>query len=197
MNEKKPKKKMRPGGSGKKGKAYENSRCKDISLWITNGKEDDAIGRTQGSGSRFTANRKAGRSNFKSQAADVQALTPKGHWFCANFKLECKKYDFHSLQVAHILFDQSSLLIKFWNEHVALCDNLDLDPLMVVSENTRPDLLCAPLFFPDIIDLDLNWSLFPLHGMATVPLQQFFQCPYQKFVQKYSRLKQYIGVTDR
>ena len=64
--------------SGKgKGSGFERDICRQLSLWWSDGKDDDIFWRTASSGGRATQRNKKGKKTF-GQAGDVQATNPIG-----------------------------------------------------------------------------------------------------------------------
>jgi hypothetical protein len=72
-----------------KGGSFEREVCYVLSNWITNGKMDDALGRSDGSGSRFTARKKSGKDTAN-MAGDITFTHKAGMPLIKVWSLECK-----------------------------------------------------------------------------------------------------------
>lgn len=87
------KRKRRSSGGAKsknKGSSFERKICKTISLWLTDGKRDDVVWRTAGSGGRATV--RAKRSCRTANAAgDMCATDPIAQPFIDKVLIEMKK----------------------------------------------------------------------------------------------------------
>ncbi len=68
---------MRPGGGHSKGASFERQVCRDLSLWLTEGKHDDCFWRSAMSGGRATVRFKKGRTS-RSQAGDISPISGIG-----------------------------------------------------------------------------------------------------------------------
>jgi len=73
-----------------KGSANERSKCKDWSLWWTEGQRDDIFWRTSGSGSRAKVRAKAGKTTAGSYG-DIMAIDPIGEPLIEVCTIELKK----------------------------------------------------------------------------------------------------------
>lgn len=107
--------------ANKKGPNWERECSRLISLWWSNGKRDDLVWRTSGSGNRHTARMKK-KKNTYNQAGDLCATDPCIQPLFDLFLIECKvgytkKTPVNSLDVLHIA-DRTGktnpLLIKWW-----------------------------------------------------------------------------------
>lgn len=131
----KPKRKMRPGGGKQKGNAFERQVCKDLSLWISNGKRDDLLWRSAISGGRATVRMKKGK-NTAHQAGDICSVHPDGHKLTDKFFIECKAY--RDLKAAALLFAGEGTIAKFWKickEQAAQHGKL---PMLILRQNQQP-----------------------------------------------------------
>lgn len=73
-----------------KGGGFERSIAKQISLWFSNGKQDDLFYRTAGSGGRATQRAKAGRLTVRAYG-DIKAETKEAEVITDCFCFELKK----------------------------------------------------------------------------------------------------------
>lgn len=72
-----------------KGGTFENTICRELSLWISQGARDDLFCRTGGSGGRFTARRKSGKDTAN-QSGDITFNDIDGEALIAEWSIECK-----------------------------------------------------------------------------------------------------------
>jgi hypothetical protein len=69
---------MSNGRSKAKGSSFERDICKRLSLWVSDGEEQDCFWRSAMSGGRSTvANRRGVKLNR--QAGDITSTSPEGH----------------------------------------------------------------------------------------------------------------------
>ena len=73
-----------------KGSANERTKCKEWSLWWTDGKRDDIFWRTSGSGARAKVRSKAGKTTAGSYG-DITAIDPLGDPLIEVCTVELKK----------------------------------------------------------------------------------------------------------
>jgi len=73
-----------------KGSQFERDVCRQLSLWWSNGTNDDIFWRTQTSGARATVRDKQGKRTF-GQYGDVQATDPIGQPLLNNLSIEIKR----------------------------------------------------------------------------------------------------------
>jgi hypothetical protein len=72
-----------------KGGSFEREVCTLLSKWWTNGKRDDIFGRSDGSGSRFTARMKRGKDTAN-QCGDITFTDSIGEPLIKIWSTECK-----------------------------------------------------------------------------------------------------------
>lgn len=90
----KPKKKRKGAG---KGPAYERKVCRQLSLWWTNGDNNNVFWRTSNSGGRHTVHAQKGKVS-RYQAGDIGAIDPIGQPLLDMATIEIKKgYRNHSI----------------------------------------------------------------------------------------------------
>ena len=120
-----------------KGGQFEREVCKNLSLWISEGKRDDIFWRSAMSGGRATIGAQKG-INRKSQAGDISAVDQAGQKFIDNFYVECKFYkdlDFESF------WFNSGRLWKFWEDAEKCSNHNHKCPLLIAKQNRRPVLV--------------------------------------------------------
>jgi hypothetical protein len=123
---------MRPGGGSVKGGDFERRICKELSLWMSDGREKNVFWRTAGSGSRATGASKKGEQN-RTQAGDVSAVHPAGAWLIDHFVLELKHVK--NLQLFQSVTTQNGELYKFWDKLGRQARAQDKEPLLIACQN--------------------------------------------------------------
>lgn len=132
---------MRPGGGKAKGSDFERSVCKDLSLWVSDGKHVDLFWRSAMSGGRATVSRGLVR-----QAGDICAVAEEGHWLTNLFYIECKAYS--DLTITSFLLRDSGTLKGFWEKACAESEKYRRTPIMICRQNLFPAFIMAPYRSP-------------------------------------------------
>jgi len=131
-------KRKRKAGSGKrKGSQFERDCCKKLSIWITDGKREDALWRSAMSGGRATIAKKAGRDIR--QAGDITSVSPEGHALSNHYYIECKFYK--NLDIDNFLLDVRGKLAKFWLETIKQAKIYHRQPILIAKENGRASIV--------------------------------------------------------
>lgn len=133
------KKRKRKGGHGKrKGSAFERWCCKQLSLWVSNGKRHDIFWRSAMSGGRATVALKTGNL-LRRQAGDISAVAPEGHVLTGKFFIECKHV--RSLDLEGFFLKGTGRLAKFWKTACTEAEKHGLIPLIIARQNFTPDIV--------------------------------------------------------
>jgi len=86
------------GNSKNKGNTFERAICKELSLWWSNGTNDNVFWRTASSGGRATQRGKKGKTT-SNQGGDITFTDAVGEPFISMFSIEVKKgYPSYELQ---------------------------------------------------------------------------------------------------
>jgi len=131
---------MRPGGGKAKGAQFEREVCKSLSLWVTNGANEDVFWRSAMSGGRATVSKGKVR-----QAGDITAVSSEGYELCERFYFECKHYK--SLGLDSFLIKRTGTLAKFWSTACHHARKYDRQPLLICRQNGWPILIVAKFPF--------------------------------------------------
>ena len=108
--------KKRRKGAGK-GSAYERSICEYLSLWFSNGEDDNLFWRSSQSGGRATSRAKRGKRGA-GQAGDVSAIDEDGRPLMDAVTIEIKKG--YASQTFQDLFDKQATAAKqIWEQWIA------------------------------------------------------------------------------
>ena len=133
-----------------KGSSYERDIAKEFSLWLTKGKRDDILYRSQSSGARFTQRRKSGKDTVN-QAGDITFTDELGASFIKKYNLELKtgygkknKDSITKWDVLDIIDSKQKLpvLIAFWNQCTRDAELSNRTPLLIFRRNQRSSCIC-------------------------------------------------------
>ena len=146
---------MKPGGGKSKGSNYERVVCKQLSLWISDGTNENLLWRSAASGGRATIAGKKGSIN-KEQAGDISSIAPEGHRLTDKFILECKFYA--DLGITNFLLGRPSKLTTFWLTLLDQAKAIDKVPLLIAKQNRYDPLLISTgkMWLHTINSLDLD-----------------------------------------
>lgn len=149
---------MRAGGGKAKGSAFERQICKELSLWVSGGKQKDIFWRSAMSGGRSTVAMKKG-DKLAVQAGDVSSIHILGHKFIDEFTVECKFYK--TLNYESIIKGKGKLL-DFWRIAFKDAEKYGKMPLLVAKQNNYPTVACMTvegarrLGMYDLIKMQVN-----------------------------------------
>lgn len=129
---------MRKGGGKQKGASFEREICRKLSLWLSNGANEDHLWRSAMSGGRSTVAAAKGK-RLADQAGDISAITPLGHSLTSKFMIELKFY--RDLGFAS-LHESKGNLAKFWLEARRQAVRYDKLPMLIAKQNQRDVLVC-------------------------------------------------------
>lgn len=129
---------MKQGAQKSKGNAFENKIAKELSLWLTGGKREDVLIRSQNSGGRATVLAYSGR-NFVSQAGDITAVDSEGFSLMDAFIIECKHHQ--NLYLEALIFkSRKDGVIAHWDKLLSECLTYSKMPFYVARQNGKPIL---------------------------------------------------------
>jgi len=131
------KRRMRPGGGKAKGASFERQVCKELSLWITDGKRTDCFWRSAMSGGRATVASKKGVD--VRQAGDITAVAPEGTELTDKWFIECKHVK--TLVLDSFLVKGTGLLAKFWKKCCKEAERHGRLPIIIARQNKWPTLI--------------------------------------------------------
>lgn len=134
---------MRAGGGKKKGSEFERLICKKLSLWVSQGANDDLFWRSAMSGGRASVQYKKGIANR--QAGDITAVSPEGHEFTDWFYVECKSV--RDLNIQAFMFQTGVGKLKtFWSAAKRQAVRHNRWPMIICKENRSPVLVVMQHF---------------------------------------------------
>lgn len=129
---------MRPGGGKAKGTAFERQVCKELSLWVSHGKNQDLFWRSSISGGRATVALRKGR-DIKA-AGDICAVDPEGHKLTDRYFIECKHV--RDLML-HRFMVHEGMLWGFWEKAIEQALEHKRSPMLIAKQDRFPTLLLA------------------------------------------------------
>lgn len=125
---------MRAGGGKSKGSAFERQVCKDLSLWLSNGKRTDVLWRSAMSGGRATVSHGKVR-----QCGDICAVAPEGHKFCDLWFVECKFVK--RLALDQFIMKGTGPLMSFWRKATQQADKHRKSAMLIARQNGWPTII--------------------------------------------------------
>src|SRR5882672_5830106 len=129
---------MRKGGGKQKGASFEREICRHLSLWVSQGKNEDVYWRSAMSGGRSTVAFAKGK-RLAAQAGDITCIHPIGHALAGQFFMECKAY--RDLNYPGLLKGTGHLVV-FWREAVEQAKRYKKLPLLIAKQNQQPATAC-------------------------------------------------------
>lgn len=129
---------MKPGGGKQKGASFEREICVRLSLWLSQGMQEDVFWRSAMSGGRATVGHKKGKAHA-SQVGDISCIHPVGNYFIEYFAPECKFYA--NLEWQGLLTGKGKLL-QFWNEINKQAERYGKHPMLFARQNRLPTTVC-------------------------------------------------------
>jgi hypothetical protein len=129
---------MRKGGGKAKGASFERDICRQLSLWVSAGQQEDVFWRSAMSGGRSTVAHAKGK-RMAAQAGDISCIHHIGSKLTDRFLLECKNYK--DLNIAGLITGKGNL-IDFWNQTFHEAKRYDKLPFLIAKQNRMPTLIC-------------------------------------------------------
>lgn len=131
---------MKQGAGKAKGGAWEREVSKKLSLWLSEGKQDDLLWRSAMSGGRATVAHKKGKKD--SQVGDIAGTSELGVKFTDIFAIECKTYQ--SLHMESFIYNQDKGALGFWKEIDAKAHASGKVPVLVAKQVRQKPLIIFP-----------------------------------------------------
>ena len=122
-----------------KGNNFEREVSKLLSLFLSEGKEDDLLYRTASSGARYTSRKMKGKDT-RNQSGDITSITPEADDFINSVNIEVKHYKDIGLWSLFTGASNSNIL-EFWNQVRRDADSTSKLPMLIVKQNYKPVLL--------------------------------------------------------
>jgi hypothetical protein len=176
---------VKPGGGKEKGREFERSICKLLSLWVTNGAKKDAFWVSAMSGGRATVAYKVTGKTLRHQSGDVSAIAPEGHKLLDVFSIEMKSYKTLALeQLFYVGNKGQDGIIGFWQQTCTDAARAGKLPMLIAKQNHKPPLLGVT---PDMFEaLGLEEKAvgfgtvyrFDITPLILVDLKDLIETPY-------------------
>lgn len=131
-----------------KGSSYEREISKKLSLWLSEGKRDDILWRTQNSGGRFTIRRKKG-IDTQNQDGDITSTDPSAQFFSDIFTVELKRYK--DINLWSIITGKGGGLMSFWEQTCRQAESSNKIPILIAKQNQKPDLWISNRLFYKVV----------------------------------------------
>jgi hypothetical protein len=129
---------VKKGGGKAKGAAWERECCKHLSLWVSDGKNEDLFWRSAMSGGRATVALAKGK-RLAAQAGDITCISTLGRALTDMYFIECKHY--RDLDLRGV-FTGKGKLCEFWDEVNKQAAQYDKSPMLIAKQNNLPAFVC-------------------------------------------------------
>lgn len=133
---------MRTGGGKAKGSNFERRVCKELSLWVTAGKNEDVFWRSAMSGGRATVAQRRG-VKLRRQAGDITAVAPEGHVLTDWFMIEVKHVK--TLDFLSFFTRNTGALAGYWKKAKREAKKYGLLPMIIARQNGLPTILMTTM----------------------------------------------------
>lgn len=163
-----------------KGTGYERVICKRLSLWVSEGANEDLYWRSAMSGGRATVAGKRGKSLAR-QAGDITATAPEGHSLTDFFYIECKAY--RNLGLDRFQWLGQGTLAKFWKDTKKQAALHRRHPMMIVKQNGFPSLVILAHWTQ--VEPRATFAM-PAHAFM-VPLGELEKVPFVLLIDHWKR----------
>ena len=191
-----------------KGKNYEREISKDMSLWLTNGKNKDAVWYTKGSGARAT---RRIRTNQKSKQFDHGDLAPDSsdvEYFFKTFSCELKtgygkkgkkQTTLWSLLDLIDSKQDNPMFNDFWAQTANDATESNREPILIFRRNRRQS--CIAMYdyifktFVNCQDKDINFNTININytneynTITICNIKHFFNYTWGKINENFIKLK--------
>ena len=124
--------------SKQKGSAFERKICRELSLWISDGEQDDLLWRSSMSGGTATVGRRKGVKKAN-MCGDISAIGEKGHLLTNAVVIECKAYK--KFQWENLIYKNKGDIATFWATLLSECKAFDRRPFLILKQNAKPVLV--------------------------------------------------------
>jgi len=160
-----------------KGPSFERKICVALSKWVSNGEHSDCFWRSASSGGRSTRARSKG-NRLDAHAGDIVATHETGNALLSRFVVECKHYE--SLELDGLFWQRKIPFIKWWERLLKECDG-KREPLLIMKQNGRPELVCTSVFGISLLKLgtaDIIFRVKPFASIYVVSLASVLAKPF-------------------
>lgn len=155
---------------GKKGSNFERQTCKQLSLWWTDGKDDDVFWRSQTSGARATTRRKQGKRT-SGNYGDIAVTDPIGTPLLDLVTIELKRG--YNKWTLHDLLDRprsaAQQKLEEWIEQAldAWLESGSFSWLLIVKRDQREPYVVMPYFLYEAMGIEFRPYWFIRQNIRT------------------------------
>ncbi len=163
---------MRRGGGKQKGAQFERDVCRELSLWVSHGNQEDVYWRSAMSGGRSTVAALKGK-RLTAQSGDISCIHSVGEAFASKFLIECKNYaDLNFLG----LVTGKGRLIEFWTEAKKQAASYGKLPLLIAKQNHVLPIVGLCHYGIEVLHLRKRSLLIARqHNLNILPLHEFIK----------------------
>lgn len=174
---------MRKGGGKVKGASFERDICRQLSLWISKGTQEDVYWRSAMSGGRSTVAFAKGK-RLAAQSGDMSCIHPIGEAFASTFFVEMK--DYTDLNFIGLLKGKGHL-VEFWAEAVVQARNYNKLPMLIAHQARQPVIACVDSAGMLILNL-LTHKTITVHplDLYIIPFEEFLRHDVASYVRSAS-----------
>jgi hypothetical protein len=163
---------MRKGGGKQKGAQFERDVCRELSLWVSHGKQEDVYWRSAMSGGRSTVAALKGK-RLAAQSGDLSCVHEVGYAFASKFIVECKFYA--DLNFLGLLTGKGKLM-EFWGELLVQAAAYSKLPMLIAKQNRMLTMVCLCNIGSRELNLEKRALLIaPQRSLRIIPLHEFTQ----------------------
>ncbi|MCK5018212.1 MAG: hypothetical protein KAS32_14240 [Candidatus Peribacteraceae bacterium] len=123
--------------SKRKGNKFELDIAKKLSLFLSEGNNDDWFGRSQNSGGRQTIRKKQGIDTHN-QDGDITVVHKDVSLFGEIYTVECKHYK--NIELWGLITGANSNIVTFWNQVCQKALEVNKRPILIAKQNHKPTL---------------------------------------------------------
>ena len=169
-----------------KGGNFENEIAKKLSLWLTKGKRDDLVCRTDSSGGRGTIRTKNKKESNIYLFGDLKHSDDKAKPLFDLWSIECKsgygkknKGEMQRWDILDILdsSQKEAVLQRFWNQCVRDAGLSKREPVLIFRRNGRkPCIAFKRQYFLDllrIMDIDFSFNEINMYCFDLITILSF------------------------
>ena len=163
--------------SKQKGSAFERKMCRELSLWISGGRQDDLLWRSSMSGGTATVGKRKGIKKAN-MCGDISAIGEQGHTLTNAVIIECKAYK--KFQWENFLYNNKGDIAGFWEVLIADCKTYNKQPFLILKQNAKP------------IVVGLNKALkckpfAKIHNIHFYQMDKLLKLAFADFLKEYAR----------
>lgn len=161
---------MKKGYGSQKGAAFERRIAKELSLWLSGGKDDGYLWRTHASGSLGT------RSNKPTEFGDIMSIRDEGRSLTSEYNIECRHGKCIKIRDLVYLPAKSSM-VQFIEEGELNAKLSNRKPLWIFREQGAPIMVMMHVL--DLLRSTLQVKIsimLPEQMLAVVKFDEWKRC---------------------